>query len=110
MTKKNRKLTGKRLDTFEKFWSLFNYKKDKASAADAWLNIPVLDNSLVNKILAAAKIEAERRPALKKNGLTPKMAQGWISSRRWEDEDTDDQPKTIKVPVHFPTLGDKNGS
>lgn len=101
MTKKKRKLNGKRYDTFKVFWDVFDYKEGKAEAADAWLDIPQLTNTLVERIVKAATIEARRRPELKKHGKTPKMAQGWITGRRWEDEMYDDekasQPKIIKA-------------
>ncbi len=88
LTKKKRKLTGKRLETFEQFWNAFGYKKGKAEAADAWMDIPELTNALVEKIVQAAEREAKARPDKIAKGTTPIYAQGWISGRRWEDEDT----------------------
>ena len=85
-TKKKRKLTGKRLDSFKLFWEAFGYKKGKAEAADAWLDIPQMTGALVCKIVAASKVEALQRVDLLIRGSTPKMAQGWLSARRWEDE------------------------
>ncbi|MEG6507070.1 hypothetical protein [Nitratidesulfovibrio sp. 1201_IL3209] len=84
-TRKGRTLDGKRLDAFERFWSAYGYAKGKAEAADAWLDIPQLTESLVAQIVAAAQREAAARPALLASGRTPKMAQGWITARRWED-------------------------
>jgi hypothetical protein len=84
-TKKKRTLSGKRLESFERFWAAFGYAKGKAEAADAWLDIPSLTNALVNTICLAAEREAARRPEIVARGNTPKMAQGWISGRRWED-------------------------
>lgn len=86
LTRKRKKLTGKRLDTFEQFWNAFDYKKGKAEAADSWLSIPTLTDSIVDTIITAAKREASERPTLIAAGKTPKMAQGWITARRWEDE------------------------
>lgn len=85
LTKKGRKLTGQRLDFFNQFWEAFNYKKDKASAADAWHEIPTLNNPLVETICAAAGREANSRPEKMKKGLTPIYAEGWLRRRRWED-------------------------
>jgi len=85
-TKSGKKLSGKRLDTFESFWVLFNFKKGKASAADSWLNISTLTDTITEQIFEAAKIEAERRPELIAKGSSPKWAQGWLTERRWEDE------------------------
>lgn len=88
LTKKGRKLSEKRLESFNRFWIDFNYKKGKAEAADAWLNIPQLTNSLVDEICKAAGEEAKIRPRLLSQGKTPKMAQGWLTGRRWEDENS----------------------
>jgi hypothetical protein len=85
-TKSGKKLTGKRLETFESFWRVFNFKNGKAAAADSWLKIPTLTDALVQDILFAAEIEASRRPELIKSGGSPKWAQGWLTERRWEDE------------------------
>ncbi len=86
ITKKERKITGKRLETFMLFWEAFDYKRGKAEATDVWLDFPSLTNKVVDEIVIAAKIEAKRRPNLKASGKTPKMAQGWLSGKRWEDE------------------------
>lgn len=86
ITKRKRKIAGKRLETFNQFWEAFDYKKGKAEAADAWLDIPALTDKEVAKILQAAKFESTNRAQLVSEGRTPKMAQGWITGRRWEDE------------------------
>lgn len=86
-TKKGRNLTGWKLETFNRFWGMFAYKTGKAEAADAWLDIPGLSPELVDtEILPAATREAQNRPRLIEQKRTPKMAQGWLSGRRWEDE------------------------
>ena len=86
LTKKKKKLSGKRLETFMQFWDAFDYKSGKAEASDIWLEFPPLTNTVVDKIITAAKKEALSRPELILNKKTPKMAQGWLSGRRWEDE------------------------
>ena len=85
-TKKGRKLTGKRLETFLRFWEAFDYKSGKAEAAQVWFDMPQLTNGVVDKIMEAARREAANRPTIIAEGRTPKMAQGWLSGRRWEDE------------------------
>jgi hypothetical protein len=85
-TKRGRKLEGKRLETFNNFWDAFNFKNGKAEAADAWLNIPQLTDKLVDVIINAAKLEAQKRPDIISKGNTPKWAQGWLTGKRWEDE------------------------
>lgn len=103
-TKKKRKLNGKRFDAFNLFWLAFNYKKDKASAADAWLDIPELTNALVDRIIIAAEAEAANRKTIIDRGLTPIYAQGWLSGRRWEDEAYSEAPQqkisVFKVEDH----------
>jgi len=86
LTKKKRKLKGKRLSSFLRFWVIFDYKKDKANAADAWYDIPELTDAIVDEICEAAEIEKLNRSSKIKNGQTPIYAQGWLTSRRWEDE------------------------
>jgi len=73
------------LESFNRFWKDFNYPEDKANAADAWLDIDQLTDTLVDHICAAAKAAARVRPDLITKGRTPKMAQGWLNGRRWED-------------------------
>ena len=85
ITKKGNKLTGKRLESFNQFWKAFAYPKGKADAAESWYQIPFLTEPLVLKIINAAKREAIDRKKLSPD-RTPKMAQGWLTSRRWEDE------------------------
>ena len=100
LTKKKRKLNGKRLESFLLFWDAFDYKCGKAEAADSWLDIPQLTNSLVDKILNSAKRAAKNRPSIISSGTTPKMAQGWISASRWEDEPYKiPEPKKVYVDV-----------
>ena len=86
LTKKKRKLQGKRLVTFNRFWDAFAYPKGKAEAADAWLDIPTMTDALVDTIVTAAETEAANRASVLANGQTPKWAQGWITGRRWEDK------------------------
>ena len=86
LTKKKRKLTGKRLEAFKRFWTAFAYPKGKADAADAWLDIPKLTDKLVDEIVSSAEAEAANRSSVIANGQSPKWAQGWITGRRWEDK------------------------
>lgn len=84
LSKKGRKLSGDQLQAFEIFWTDFNYKTGKAEAADAWLDLKVA-YELYKKILVGARREAAGRQSLIEKGNTPKMAQGWLSGKRWED-------------------------
>lgn len=93
-TKKGRKLAGQKLAWFSRFWAAFAYQRGKAEAADAWLDIPDLTPDLVDRIVTAATAEAAARAAALAQGKTPKMAQGWIAGRRWEDEPLGMVPST----------------
>jgi len=85
--KRKRKLTGWKLEDFLSFWKSYAYPNGRAEAADAWLEIDDLTHEMVEaKIIPAAKREASGRAALKAKGLTPKMAQGWLNARRFDDE------------------------
>lgn len=84
-TKKGRILSGLRLESFERFWRAFDYPRGKSEAADAWYDIQPMTHALVAQIVEAAEREARARPALVASGRTPKMAQGWLTGRRWED-------------------------
>jgi len=93
-SRKNRKLTGRKLEWFEEFWDAFAYKKGKAAAADSWLDIKGLARDLVDAIVAGAKKEAIRRAGLRED-QTAIMAQGWLTARRWED-DYEDASKKVE--------------
>jgi hypothetical protein len=84
LTKKKRKLKGEQLSMFNSFWTTFAYQKGKAEAADAWLDLKVT-SEMYTDIIAGASSEAAGRQALIADNRTPKMAQGWLSGRRWED-------------------------
>ena len=83
-TSKKKKLAGNGYELFMEFWRAFDYKKSRAEAAQAWLDIPdTKDKAFMEHVLYAARQTAsERKPS-----VTPKMAQGWLSGRRWEDYD-----------------------
>lgn len=98
---KKKTLSGKRAESFLRWWEAFGDKRGKAEAVDAWAEIPELTASLVEKIIAAAGRYAGERPTMLAQGRTPKMAQGWITGRRWEDE-TDDISGTSPLPPPDP--------
>lgn len=86
LSAKKRKLTGKRLEAFKLFWKSFAFAKGRASAIDSWLDIPELNNELVDRICQSAELYAIERATIRANGNTPIYAQGWITAMRWEDE------------------------
>lgn len=102
---KRKRLEGKRKQSFEEFWEAFAYKKGKAEAIDAWAAIPQLTDGLMEQILAAARREAERRPETIAAGRTPIYAQGWITGRRWEDEELAEAPRRRPEYLTNPNFG-----
>jgi predicted transcriptional regulator len=70
---------------FELFWTAFDDKRGKKEASKSWSEIKLTDE-LFAKIINAAKRYAEQRPSLLAKKSTPKMAQGWLTDERWDDE------------------------
>lgn len=71
---------------FDLFWVAFDYKAGKDRAAARWLQMGKLEKAEYDRIVAAAKKEA----ALRKNlpdGRVAKMAEGWLTERRWQDHE-----------------------
>jgi len=85
LSKKGGELKGDKLTWFNEFMDAFDYKRGRAAAADSWLDIKNLTRELVDEIVAGAKRECARRATLRPD-QTAKMAQGWLTDRRWEDE------------------------
>lgn len=71
---------------FSRFWEAFGDKRGKEPAWRAWRKIKGLDLVLAEAIIAGARRYAQQRPAIVERKGTPKMAEGWLSDRRWEDE------------------------
>jgi len=85
-SKKGRKLKGPVLERFETFMDAFDYRKGKAEAADAWLDVG--EKGDFDLIIEKAKEEADIRERIVAKGMTPIYPQGWLTARRWEDERT----------------------
>lgn len=68
---------------FDRFWQAFNYKSGKEGAAKEWLKLGNLSDNQYQQIIDAAK-RAATTPL--PQGITRKMAQGWLSDKRYEDE------------------------
>jgi len=80
---------GKRFDSqdwFERFWEAFGDKRGRAPAQISWRKIKGLDRQLAETIVAAAGTYARQRIDIVARNGTPKMAQGWLNDRRWEDD------------------------
>lgn len=75
---------------FEAFWQTFGHKKGKANARVAFAREFAKAHHAADwlqAVMAAAAKEAQRRPHLIADGQTPIYAQGWLTQRRYEDED-----------------------
>ena len=72
---------------FDEFWTkgVWEDLRGRSKALDAWLDLD-LDQQLFEEICKGAIQYQETRRQLLTNGSTPKMAQGWLNDRRWEDE------------------------
>lgn len=83
-------LMAQSLGWFLAFWDAFDYKSGKMEAVGAWLDLEadgqITEATVTRRILPAARAEAVRRKAIEARKGTPKMAEGWLSARRYEDE------------------------
>lgn len=66
---------------FDRFWAAFAHKAGKQRAAMRWGQLAP-DAALAERIIDAARQEAQRQ---RQPGEVRKMAEGWLSERRWED-------------------------
>jgi len=102
LTRKKRKLEGKRLESFSAFWEAWNtstpWGKAKSDAADAWLDIPALTTALVAQICEAAKdMGRNRKIPTSDRDSTPIFPATWIRARRWEDYDPSYKPTPKEI-------------
>ena len=84
-TETYKEVKNKRKNYFDEFWDAFADKKGKEPARKSWDKINP-DDELAQEIIAGAKRYAKERVKILARNSTPKMAQGWLTDRRWEDE------------------------
>lgn len=70
---------------FDLFWAAFDYKQGRDRAAARWLQMGFIEKAEVDQIIQAAKREAAARKNLPE-GRVAKMAEGWLTERRWLDD------------------------
>ena len=87
-----RALTGTQRQWFDRFWKAYDHKQGKQRAAMRWGQLGELDDATYQHIIQAAKKDAER---FLPTGQVRKMAEGWLTERRWEDHatPTNDNPE-----------------
>ncbi len=92
------KIWGRSLKAFKVFWEAFDLKDGRADAIDPWVKLvgngDDIAVELASAIIAAAKAEACDRDPVRKS---PKMAQGWLTSRRFDDLQPKEAPKPKPV-------------
>lgn len=69
---------------FDEFWDAFADKRGRTPAEKVWKKMKP-DDALADKIIAGASAYATLRKTFRPDQV-PKMAQGWLLDRRWEDE------------------------
>lgn len=69
---------------FDLFWAAFDHKQGRDRAAARWLQMGQQTKQEYDKIIAAAKRAAAERKNLPE-GQVAKMAEGWLTERRWLD-------------------------
>ena len=75
-------LTQHQRDYFDQFWTAFAYKAGRNRAALAWAKLGELSAADYRQIIEAARAEALRP---RKPTDSRKMAEGWLTERRFED-------------------------
>ncbi len=74
------------LQRFEKFWDVYDYKKDRLGAVTAWYRLEIsnltspVDFDAIGVAAERYKVEMSYRP-----GASRKQAEGWLNDRRFED-------------------------
>jgi len=82
-------LVGKRLHQFDELWGVFALKDGMRPAAQSFFNdLQHITENFAHILYAARQTVLERKPG----GATPKMLQGWLSDRRYEDYDPQTAP------------------
>ncbi|MEJ1384857.1 MAG: hypothetical protein RPV21_10860 [Candidatus Sedimenticola sp. (ex Thyasira tokunagai)] len=88
------KLQGESKRQFDAFWHAFRHKQGRDRTAMRWYNMGDLSREQATTIIDAAKAEAAKSLP---DGQVRKMAEGWLTERRWEDHQTTEaKPKAEK--------------
>lgn len=72
-------------EMFERFWTLYPKKKDKAKAIKEWNRLKA-DRKLMGVMSAALKAQMASEEWQRDNGRAVPYPCRWLSHRRWEDE------------------------
>jgi len=78
----HKKLSAYQREWFDLFWKAFRHKHGRNEAAMVWHRMGELSQSEYQHIVKAAEAEALRP---RDHGIARKMAQGWLSERRFDD-------------------------
>lgn len=95
---KDNKIMIKKTDiSFKDFWDAYALKRDRMAAERAWNRLPERDRR------AAFEGIASYRKGCLDTGIRMMYAQGYLSHRRWEDEE--ETPETPKTETRSPEPG-----
>ena len=89
-----KKLTVFQKEHFDNFWLAFGYKEGKQGAAQSFLKLGELSEPEYLHITKAAKAENSKP---RDQNSTRKMAQGWLSLRRFDDYEEKGKRVVLKV-------------
>ena len=70
---------------FDRFWSRYPRKQDKAKARRAWAKLAP-DGALAERIMAALEVQRRSESWTREGGRYIPMPSTWLNGRRWEDE------------------------
>ncbi|MEJ2692607.1 MAG: hypothetical protein P8166_05960 [Candidatus Thiodiazotropha sp.] len=94
------KLTAYQREWFDRFWKAFRYKQGRNEAAMVWHQMGEPSQAEYQRIVDAAAAEAHKP---RDPGASRKMAQGWLSKRRYDDftppaqkPEVDDTPRAMR--------------
>lgn len=99
-----KQLQGEQKRQFDAFWRSFNYKKGRNRAAMRWHQMGDIDPASANQIIEAAAKEATTPLA---PGVARKMAEGWLTEKRWLDHATQSAPKGEENRLRLIDLNNK---
>jgi hypothetical protein len=78
----HQQLSDRQRKAFDQFWLAFGHKQGRNGAAMRWLQLGECKDDEYRQIISAAKAEAAKPVT---QGQVRKMAQGWLTERRWLD-------------------------
>lgn len=85
---------------FKAFWDAYGKKRDRGAAEKVWKRLSARDRR------AAVEGIAAYREACRRDGVAMMYGQGYLSHRRWEDEEDADLSQPRQEGLLFAGQGD----